>query len=94
MEIDSHVRLSCKVFASAFSGEAVFAVGDYEGVAPLRYVEPSDRDVLSQNNPVDGTVRVTLLGTTEDGKSKVSTPDGEKLEVSSRLIVETTHVNG
>lgn len=82
MSSSQKATLSCDLYASAFSGEVVFAVktfdgGHYEGVAPKHFATPTDG--LSQV-ATQGTLRVKLIR--NGGESAlVAFPDGESAEL-------------
>jgi len=82
-------QMKCKLYLSAFSGEAVFQVDtnigqSYEGVAPKHYVEPSTQ--LTKDG-INGQVRVHVLNNSGN-EARVSVPDGQILTVSADKVHE------
>jgi hypothetical protein len=82
-------NLDCQLYASAFSGEAVFAVNTadnekYEGVAPKHEVWPQDS--LS-DKPTKGKVKVRIV---ENGgpRAYVLMPDGEAIHVLASALTD------
>lgn len=87
---NSQANMNCELYKSAFSGEVVFVVKttegqSYEGVAPKRYAQHSDR--LSRE-PVSGHIAVRLISNGEKN-ARVRTPDGETMNVPVELLIET-----
>lgn len=81
----------CTVYLSAFSGEKVIQIDNYEGIAPNHYINTSDPPT---KEGVSGQVKVNVIS--NDGENaRVSVPDGQVLTVPSKIVrIEGLTVDG